>query len=240
MKLLGKLSFVAILLSFATQAFSDSHLLFQLGGYTSREGKTQDINISGLIGDRYTVKHSADNNALFGLAFLLDAPHTPYIHFTYGIDMFYFDKNTVRGDILQEQAFDNLAYRYQVRNIPFYAVTNIDIPLDSNTQRPQYDLTFSAGIGPNIITTSHYHEVSLDAGNTLTDNNFSGRTKTDLSAMAGIGIKINHAFGNHPIECGYRFFYLGQGSLAVSNNQVQNTLKTASAYANAIICSVAL
>ncbi len=240
MKLLSKLSFLVVLLSFAAQAFSDNHLVFQLGDYSSAEGKSQDIHILDLIGDRYTVDPSADNNVVLGLAYLLDAPSSQFIHFTYGLDAFYFDENSVRGNILQEQIFNNLAYRYKVSNIPVYAVTNADIKLDSKPHCNKYDLTFSAGIGPNFITTRHYHEVSLDGGDTLPDNNFRGRTRTDLSAMAGIGIKINHAFGTHPLECGYRFFYLGKGSLGINNHQVQNTLKTSSAYANAFICSVAL
>ena len=51
-------------------------------------------------------------------------------------------------------------------------------------------------------------------------------------------IKLNHIFGEAPLECGYRFFYLGQGDFNVLTNQVLTTLNTGTAYANAVICSI--
>ena len=56
--------------------------------------------------------------------------------------------------------------------------------------------------------------------------------------MAGIGLRLNNIFDKAPLECGYRFFYLGQGQLKMNDNQLLNTVKTGNTYANAIICSV--
>jgi hypothetical protein len=46
---------------------SDGHLLFEVGGYRSTQGKTQDIAIQGLIGDQYVVSEKHRTNVIFGL-----------------------------------------------------------------------------------------------------------------------------------------------------------------------------
>lgn len=56
-----------------------------------------------------------------------------------------------------------------------------------------------------------------------------------FSATVGFGVKMNYVFGPAPLECGYRFFYLGQGKLEASSNQALNTLNTGSVYANALL-----
>lgn len=82
-----------------------------------------------------------------------------------------------------------------------------------------------------------FQEHSLD-GITIPDNIFSSHTSTVFSATVGFGVKMKHVFGPAPLECGYRFFYLGQGNLEPSSNQVLNALNTGSVYANALICSI--
>ena len=86
--------------------------------------------------------------------------------------------------------------------------------------------------------TSDFHEKPLDGGITIPDHIFSGRTTTTFSAMAGVGIKLKEVFGQAPLECGYKFFYLGQGSFGKETEQVVNTLKTGNSYANAVMCSL--
>ena len=68
--------------------------------------------------------------------------------------------------------------------------------------------------------------------------NSAATTTTAFSATAGIGIKLNNVIKTIPLECGYRFFYLGKGHLNTLSDQVLNTLKTGDDYANAIICAV--
>jgi len=70
------------------------------------------------------------------------------------------------------------------------------------------------------------------------DNAFSSHNNVTFTAMAGVGLKLNNIFGRAPLECGYRFFYLGQGDLSKNTDQLLNTLKTGNNYANALICSV--
>ncbi len=77
-------------------------------------------------------------------------------------------------------------------------------------------------------------------GNALVqlDNIFTGRTTTTFSATVGASLRLKQVFGELPLECGYRFFYLGKGKFNVSSNQVLNSLETGDGYANAIICAV--
>ncbi len=63
---------------------------------------------------------------------------------------------------------------------------------------------------------------------TVPDAIFSSHTTTTFTATMGAGIKINHLFGEAPLECGYRFFYLGQGHFNAATSQVLNNLSTGS------------
>ena len=69
---------------------------------------------------------------------------------------------------------------------------------------------------------------------------YSGRTTAAFSAMAGVGIQMNNVFGHAPLECGYRFFYLGQGNFNKLSNQLINTLSTGNSYANALLCTLTI
>jgi len=77
-------------------------------------------------------------------------------------------------------------------------------------------------------------------GNRIRRDFFVNKTTTEFSATAGASLNFDHVFGDAPLECGYRFFYLGQGSFNVINDQVKNTLKTGTVYANAVMCSVVI
>ena len=87
------------------------------------------------------------------------------------------------------------------------------------------------------MQTTGFTEQSLD-GVTVKDNIFSNHTTATFSATIGAGVKINNTFGLAPLECGYRFFYLGQGNLNTNTNQVLNTLNTSTVYANALMCAI--
>ncbi|MGL5743073.1 MAG: hypothetical protein ACRCXC_11330 [Legionella sp.] len=76
----------------------------------------------------------------------------------------------------------------------------------------KYGFVVDVGIGPNFIQTSHYNEVALTTY-TIPDNAFSPKTNTAFAATVGAGIQWNYGVGKIPLECGYRFFYLGQGEL---------------------------
>ena len=226
-----------------TQAFSyylpPGYLLAQVGGYLSSPGESQNIGIKGLVGDRFTADNSNNGNVLFGLGYFLNGLERDQYSLDYGINAFYLAKTTVSGDIIQEHLYANLSYGYDISHVPIYLDAKASIKIKTNTTN-QYAVTVDAGIGPNFLMTSHYQDESIDNGVTKPDNAFSGQTNTTFSATAGIGIKIDNLINHIPVECGYRFFYLGQGNLSKNKSQLQDTLSIGTVYANAIICSVAI
>lgn len=213
--------------------FQSGHLVLQLGAFKATQGKTQFVGINQLIGNNYVVNKHHDTNALYGLGYYIDGYKQPAFIFSYGIDAFYLSRTQVTGDVIQEQLFDNLSYHYNVRYMPIYAALKTTF----NDRSNKFGLTFDLGIGPDLIMTNQYSERSLD-GITIPDNAFNGQRKTSFSAMAGVGVKINNIFHSVPLECGYRFFSLGQGLLKTNNSQFLNNLETGKSTANALLCSV--
>ena len=208
----------------------------QVGFFSSSQGNDQDIGISGLIGDHFTVNDDHDQNILLGLGYYIDGFDTERINILFGVNAFYLAHTSVEGTIYQEHLFPNLAYSYSLTNFPIYAAAKAEIKTSSD----RFNFTLDAGIGPNIIRTSDYKEWSIDGGMTLPDHAFSGHTNTAFSATAGVGIQFNNLVGQIPLECGYRFFYSGQGHLNKDTNQILDTLNTGTSYANAIICSASI
>ena len=209
------------------------HGVIQLGGYWSIQGKPQQININGLIGDYFTVTDKHDSNGLVGLGYFIDGQDKDWFKMKYGVNAFYLAKTGVNGNVVQEGLFTNLAYAYDVTHYPLYFVAKSTF----KTKSPNHHITLDAGIGPNFIKTSNFHESSLDSV-TIPDRIFSGKSTTTFTATAGIGIEFNAFFGKAPLECGYRFYYLGQGNFNTLSNQVLNNLNTGNNYANAVMCSI--
>lgn len=220
-------------LSNLPSSLKHGHAIIQLGGYWNNQGQTQHINIQDLIGDEFTVIRHSDSNGLVGLGYFVDGQNKSFFKMSYGINAFYLAKTAVTGNIIQENLFTNLSYQYKLTHYPVYAIAKSTI----KTKSPKYALTIDAGIGPNFIRTDGYQEHSLD-GVTIPDNIFSSHTSTTFSAIAGFGVKINQVFGPAPLECGYQFFYLGQGNFNTVSNQVLNTLNTGSNYVNALMCAI--
>lgn len=210
-------------------------IVFQLGGFNASQGNAQDIGINGLIGDRFTISHHYGQNVILGLGYFINGLERERFRLMYGLNAFYLLHTTVQGHVIQEQLFDNLAYRYSLTNYPIYIAAKALI----NTNSEKYNITLDLGVGPNIINTGNFHEIPLNRF-TLPDRAFSGQTNVAFSATAGIGIKFNNIYGRVPVEFGYRFFYLGQGSLNKLNNQIQNTLNTGNNYANALIFTLSV
>jgi hypothetical protein len=220
-------------LSTLPASLKHGHAVVQLGGYWSNQGSQQHINIEDLIGDEFTVTHHTGSNGLFGFGYFIDGQEKDHFKMVYGLNAFYLAKTGVEGNVIQENLFTNLSYRYHVTHYPLYAMAKSII----KTKSPKHALTLDVGIGPNFMRTGGVSESSLD-GITLPDNIFSGRTTTTFAATVGAGIRFNQFFGEAPLECGYRFFYLGQGRFNKETNQVINTLNTGRAYANALMCSI--
>lgn len=230
-------SLFALILT-ATQVSSlnikQGHFLLEVGAFNATQGKTQKINIQDLIGDRFNVTNRHDGHALFGLGYLVDGYKQDSFGIDYGINLFYLDKTRVSGTIDQELLFTNLAYSYGVSHLPVYATAKAHI----NTNSEKLAVTLDAGIGPNFMKTNDYSDWSIDGGVTLPDHAFLSNSQVTLSAMAGIGLKLTNSLNQASLECGYRFFYLGEGDFNPRTNQILNDLKTGNNYANAILCSV--
>jgi hypothetical protein len=225
-----------VLFLVASQAASinlkQGHLLLEAGAFSSTQGKNQDINIEGLIGDRFNVTKRHDSNALFGLGYLIEGMKQNKFGIDYGINAFYLAQTQVHGTIDQELLYTNLGYSYKVSHLPVYATAKATI----KTHSEKLAVTLDAGVGPNFIKTSQYHDWILN--NTLHDYSFLGRSNVTFSAMAGIGLKLSPLLGQLPLECGYRFFYLGHGGFNSRTDQILNTLKTGNNYAQALVCTV--
>lgn len=216
-------------------ALKQGHAIFEVGGYQGLQGHAQHINIEGLIGDTFTLNNHQTNASLVGLGYFIEGKKLVHFDMSYGLNAFYLTPTSVSGNVIQENAFSNLSYRYRLENYSLYAMAKSTIHFNSTV-----GLTVDAGIGPNVIRAYGFQEQSLDGGITLPDNIFSSNTTTTFSATLGASIRFNSAFDQLPVEVGYRFFYLGQGHLNAANNQVLNTLTTGKTYANAIVLSISI
>ena len=233
----------ALLLTITTtQAFSydfiqelrEGHPILQLGGYQGHQGNAQRVNISGLIGDYFTVTKDNDINGLAGIGYFIDGQETKSFRMTYGINAFYLGETTVKGTVIQEDLFTNLSYDYSIEHYPVYLMAKSIIP----TKFANEEVTLDVGIGPNFMVTGWLNEYSLDNGITIPDRIFSNNTSTTFSATAGLAVRFNKLFNSSSLECGYRFFYLGEGRLNPLSNQVINVLHTGNVYANALTCGI--
>jgi hypothetical protein len=179
------------------------------------------------------VTSSQDSNGLVGYGYLFDGQERDLFSLSYGINSFYLAPTHVKGNVVQEDLFNNLSYSYNITHYPLYALAKAKI----HTPFKSHDVTLDLGIGPNFMHTSSFVEQPLD-GITLPDNPFLGKNTTTFSVMTGIGVKFNHFFGPTPLECGYKFFYLGQGYFKNKTDQILNTYNTGSTYANALMCTL--
>ena len=210
--------------------------LVEFGGFYSTQGKNmQPIAIEGLKGNLYTVtNHGHGSNGMVGLGYYLKGWHSDRFSLSYGIHTVYFGPSVISGNVIEEMRFANLAYQYEVHHFPLYVAAKGKF----NNQTDRYALVLDAGMGPNFTKTSHYQEKLL--GPFLLNNSFVGQSNIAFSAMAGIGFRINHLFGAAPLECGYRFHYLGEDALHPSNDQVLTKLYTGNNYAQAITCGIVI
>lgn len=208
--------------------------ILQLGWFTAKQGKSQHVNIEGLIGDDFSVDKSSDQNVLIGAGYYFDFLDTDEANILYGINAFYLPPTKVAGKVTQENLFTNLSYRYFITHYPLYFASRALIHCCENS-----DLVIDLGIGLNIINAKDFKERSLD-GITIPDAHlFSGKTNATFSATAGFGWRI-YVMENLSLEIDYRFFYLGKGELKKNNSQLKNTLHTGQCYANALFLSISL
>jgi hypothetical protein len=212
-----------------------SRFSVQLGWFDASQGHSEDIKIEGLIGDNfYSVGPSSSSSGMVGLGYYLEGPDVSRFSMAYGINALYLAKTTVSGTVVQEQLFENLAYHYSLTNWPVYFAAKAT---DKHRFNDKINVVLESGIGLNLIQSSAFYESPLDES-TIPDTIFAGQTTAAFSAMVGVGLKFNNVFGQAPLECGYRFMYLGQSHLKSLSDQVLNPLSTGQSYANALICSI--
>ncbi|WP_259331329.1 hypothetical protein [Legionella bozemanae] len=212
----------------------NGYALIQAGGHWLHQGQAQHININGLIGDDFTVTNHTDENYLVGLAYFVDGHHTKLFDMSYGLNAYYLAKTSVDGYVIQEGLFQNLSYHYNLEQFPIYVMARAAL----NTKNPDYGFIIDVGAGPNVINAHNFKENSLD-GQTLPDMIYSRDNAAQFSATAGIHVKLNRVIRSGvPLECGYRFFYLGKGHFSSINDQVIDPLSTGNMYANALICGL--
>lgn len=213
-----------------------SHLILQLGGYWRNASSEQYIHIDDLIGDRFTVLDTKPKNGLFGVGYFIDGQEHTHFKMSYGLNWFYLPQTRTAGMVFQENEFRNFSYDYNITQYPLYIVAKSII----NTDFSNHHLALNMGIGPNFMKTSDFQQHAILSNNItpIPVPIFSGKTNTVFSATAGAGIQVANVFGKAPLECGYQFFYLGQGKFNILNDQVKNTLKTGQLYANAVMCSI--
>lgn len=207
----------------------------QGGFFGASQGNEQHININGLIGNRYTVENKSEISGLAGIGLYFNGYTQERFQLSYGLNLFYLGQTSVRGYIVQEDLFTNLSYQYTIQNLPLYAAAKAII----DTNNPKYNVTVDAGMGPNFMRTTNYREKPL-ADFVIPDKAFNGVNSTQFSVTAGVGLRLNNILGSMPMECGYRFYYLGKGNLSTQNDQYLNTLNTGNTYANALLCSVTI
>ncbi len=223
----------ANLVDSTTAYLQQGKLSVDVGWFEAHQGESQFIGIQDLIGDRFTLTKQNDNNFLVGAGYFLPAMAMNNINFSYGLNVFYLGDTKVKGNVIQEDIFENLSYRYSITNVPILFSAKA-------VMQTSYDwlgVNLDVGIGPNVIHAYNFDETSLD-GVTLPDNIFKSNTTADFSATVGAGLTFNNALGcNMPIEVDYRFFYLGEGRLERATSQVSKSLRTGDSYANAVVVS---
>ena len=102
------------------KTLNQGHLVFQAGGYWSYQGKAQRIDIVDLVGDSFTITRHQDFNALVGLGYFISDKNS--VNMSYGLNGFYLPSTSVSGEVIQEDLFTNLSYRYRLNHYPLYAV----------------------------------------------------------------------------------------------------------------------
>lgn len=207
------------------------------GGYKIRQGSGQHVSIHGLVGNYYSVSNPEVGGGLVGVTYhfkSLEFDNNEY-ELQYSLSTYFFSDTTVQGYVTQENLFTNLRYQYKLSNMPSY----IGLKLIKLFDDSRYNVAFDLGLGFNRISTSLYYETSLTPYS-LPDFFFTADDKFAFSAMTGLGLKLRNAFGTNPLQCGYRFFYFGEGQLKPNNNLVTQGLKTGQNYANVIACEFSL
>ena len=206
-----------------------------LGGTRGTVGEAQHVDIEGVIGDYFSIEDGKINGGIIGFTHYLESKEFDSDHFSldYTLSVFYFPEKRVSGFVTQENLVTNLDYEYTLANVGSY----VGIRVMNNRDASRFNYAFNLEFGMVQIITDGFVERSLTPYS-VPDFIFKGKTTSSFSANTGVAARLNDVFGGNTLECGYRFFYLGKGSLATRNDRVANGLSTGQNYTNAFLCSL--
>jgi hypothetical protein len=240
MKKLLKAASTSILLIAATQSYASlqdkmpGYFMLEVGPYWTSEGEAQNVYIEGLAGDEFTANSNNQVGGLFGFGYLFHALKHEHYGIDAGVNIFYLTKTQVEGDVIQEFMFTNLSYEYSIAHIPVYAAAKGYFKTHKTLA-----WTVDLGLGVNFLQTSGYEDEPLTSFS-LSDDAFLDSTNTtaNFSAMAGVGVR--KMLKDVSLELGYRFFYLGEGSLEPRTDAIFDDLSTGPVYVNALMLTVGI
>lgn len=208
-------------------------LEFFAGGGWIRESTSQFVLIDGLIGDNFSVSQPSKAHGLIGLALDIDGPdiETEQFKLQYQISSVFVPNSAVNGLVTQEKLVTNLSYAYNVYSIASF----LGLKATSKPFARNFYLTGDLGLGFNYIFSKQFREFML-VPYAVPDNIFAytSNKEIDFAVSTGIGIKIKILVPKMYLTAGYRFLYLGQGSLPSTNTLVHTSLQTGYGYFNAI------
>lgn len=228
----SRLSLLTASLLLASQAYSfdfmkDSDLVFQLGAYFADIGESQYIDNTDMTTTHYSADAGSTSSALLGLGYYLPGVNNDTFTLDYGINAYYLFATTAKGDFAEDVPGGMTGeYSYNISHVPVYAAAKLNFKNPTKTCA----FTMDVGIGPNFMTTRNYED----------NDAFSGETTTSFSATGGIGLRFYQLVGPLDFEAGYRFFYLGQGSLSKEGYLIEDDLNTGDITASALVFALTL
>jgi hypothetical protein len=205
--------------------------MLHAGAYKGHSGKKQHVeDFLGVVDASVTDRGNI--NWLAGLGYFMTASKNEYARFDLGLDAYYLAPTKVKGvmnvNIPLLGTFSD-KYEYKSQHVPIYAAAKAII----HTGAPSVSFVFNAGAGVNLFRA---YGADLKGMQDDLDKVFANKTKATFSASAGLGLRINSS--RTPLECGYRFFYLGEGKLKTADWLELDDPKTGKTYAHAGLCSV--
>lgn len=208
-------------------------LLLYGGVYGIQQGVQQHIYISGLIGNEYVPTQRSDGNALVGVGVFKDLFTKGKTTTQAGVQLYYLAQSHVAGQVLLENAFNDVNYQYGMSYLPLY----LNLKANVKSNKDWLSFVFDAGVGPDFITMNQYHETALSSG-TIPDLAYNGQSDTSVSVTLGAGARLSKLPKNGWLEVGYRFFYLGDAKFSPSNALYLTDLDAGSMFANAFVMSI--
>lgn len=219
----------------STVGHADSKLDWLLYGgvYGITQGVQQHIDIQNMIGNEYVPKSRSDGNALVGFGVFRDVYSMEKATIQAGFQLYYLFSSHVAGQVLLENAFNDVNYQYSMSYLPIYAALKLHKP----SHYDKLDFVFDAGVGADFIRMNRYHETAVIPG-TVPDDAYQAREDTSITATVGVAARVYRFPHDGWVELGYRFFYLGDAKFNPSNSLYLTSFRAGSMYGNAFVLAL--